>query len=247
MENEEKTRVIENNTDRKSNERGKMTCNSYPNETLSDALTFVEKIYRTNNVVQIYSRELIAEIIGKSVPTLNLTCSTWVQYNLVSVERGVGYKVTELFKSYWEKKHKKLDTSEELAKMFSNPEFYEKLIKKYNRNELPDPEIFSAIVTQPPYLIHQSSSSKAIKIFYENITQLDYLDKINNIFNLSARLFNSKTKGNNNIEVNEELYDSVPIFLEKLRKFAIISIPKEVDFKDTMLQISKMTLAYGNL
>src|ERR1700733_12986469 len=70
---------------------------SYPSIELSEGIALVTKISTDLGNTQYHDKELIAKALGFAWSSLKMKISTCVQYGLVELKHGIGYKVTLLF------------------------------------------------------------------------------------------------------------------------------------------------------
>ncbi len=159
---------------------------SYAFESIKDALDNMEKIVADNGTSDPISKEEISRCVGKKINTLGMYFSTWVQYGLLEVVRGKGYKPTGLFVKYNEKTYPHHER-EAMLDMFKNVPLYSKIIDNLNTQILPPEEKFQNVLKAAPYNVNPNTAKIAAKIFFENIRFLGLLER-NNKFSYSSNV-----------------------------------------------------------
>ncbi len=171
---------MENNTTEKAvNGKAEKTSSAgYPFESIPDGLAHVDAIVADSGSHSVISREEISASVGKKVNTLGLYFSTWVQYGMLEVVRGAGYKPTPLYKKYSDKTYDHHELEAKLE-MFNNVPLYKKIIENLNNQILPNELKFQNILKEEPYNVNANSAKVAAKIFFENAKHLGLINRLN--------------------------------------------------------------------
>lgn len=147
---------------------------TYPSYTISYCVEFAKKIYQQYGNSTFLDRKTLAKIEGISEPSVQLRASSAVQYGLLEMKSGEGYKPSGLFL----KIHKPLNDKEKreaLLTAFKRPKLYSQLITEFEGKKLP-PHSGLATVLFRKYNIIENASEKSAKVFYENSKFLNLLD-----------------------------------------------------------------------
>lgn len=129
MENEQEDNVT-HDTDSSASRK------KYPIRDLRYMVDFVGKIYTELGPSQHHSREDIAKLHNLEVTSIKQTMSTAVQYGLLELKHGTGYKVTPLFV----KIQKPLNESERIGSVIESlqqSEIMKKLLEDYRGHTVP--------------------------------------------------------------------------------------------------------------
>ena len=246
--NRKNLRLEGNGNNDKSYER-----NGYPIESISESLKNLTKIQKETNYQQRINKESIGKVLNKKVDSLNLQCSTWRQYGLITSVFGNGYDYTDLFLNYLDKFDKAQNYDAELKKMFSSPQLYKLLIKDYDGRVLPDESTLEKIVENSPYKINNSRSSKVVKVFYENIRYLKFLSD-RNVFDTTGEsektllpLQIPSTINTDKHFIDDNSYYEVPLLIEEGLSLKSLFIPKEspIKYMKKMIEILQAMLLNG--
>ncbi len=190
--------------------RGKRS-NSYPAYPIQESIEFTTPIYNSFGDT-IISREDIAEVHNRSVGNVVPKISACVQYNLLELKSGKGYRITPNFVSAY----KPLDEEEKrsaLLSCFKSPKLYGQLVEEFDGKKLPDEKGLPTILFRK-YDIAENVSEKAANIFIENATFLRLL-KEDNLFSTNPTDTVVEVE---NEELNETLViepETLPSLIEK--------------------------------
>lgn len=153
---------------------------SYPSSELNSILEFVTKIHTDLGHTQYHDKELIAKALGFAWSSIKMKISTCVQYGLLELKHGVGYKVSPLFIQI----HKPVTEEEKrsaLIEALRNPDLYSRLIDEYNEDVIPNIAVLGTILFRK-YNIMEKAAEKAAEIFINNLKSLGLLNQENRLF-----------------------------------------------------------------
>lgn len=225
--------------------------NSYPSITISEAYDLVEFIYK-NSGNTFVSLEDIAKMTNKSVGGMSQKVGSAVQYNLLELKSGTGYKATDLFKRIY-RPISDIEKEASLIESFKSPKLYIELISKYENNPLPS-EIVLPNILERDHNIFDEAAKKASQIFLINIEALGlknshnelilYINNDNesNSSSYSNNFLDKDADTNKSQAFKEQIYSDllrIEIGLLGNRK-AIISYPQDISKMD--IEIMKLQL-----
>ena len=198
------------------------------------------------------------------VSTVFMRLSTANQYGLLEMKMGEGYKPTPLFTSLYKPLNEN-EKKEAQLKCLSNSELHSKLIIHYNGKQLPALGGLGILLYRS-YKVSEDASSKAAKIFLDNLSEVGLIGENNNLNGgeiveepplknniKSAEEFTYVTEPiRKQIEAPINLYDittpvggsfiTIPAFLKGNNRMAKVLLP--VDFTNEDLdQIAKVLTA----
>jgi len=169
---------------------------TYPSYTISYCVEFAKKIYQQYGNSAFLNRKTLAKIEGVSEPSVQLRASSAVQYGLLEMKSGEGYKPSALFL----KIHKPLNDKEKreaLIAAFKKPKLYSQLLSEFEGKRLP-PLSGLATVLFRKYNIIENASEKSAKVFYENSKFLNLLDT-EGILNLEDKSSDDEIEEEDNV------------------------------------------------
>lgn len=152
---------------------------AYPSYTISESFELVRKINQQFGNTTFNTREEIAQELDMSVGALMMKLSTAVQYGLLEMRSKEGYKPSPLFTSIY----KPLDEVEKInteIQCLQKPELYIKLIEQFRGKQLPAIGGL-AILLYRSHKVSEDASTKAAKVFLENLNDLKLIDTENRL------------------------------------------------------------------
>lgn len=157
---------MENNGIKKAGRRS----NAYPSLTVMESVDLTALINK-NAGHHFVKLEDIAKITNKSAGAMSQKVGTAVQYGLLEMKSGIGYRPTELFKKISrpvspEERH------QGLIEAFKNPKLYEELITKFTGSPIPS-EIILSNILERDLSIYDEAAKKAAATFLENVEDLN--------------------------------------------------------------------------
>lgn len=152
---------------------------AYPSYTIHECVEFVKRISQVFGNTTYNKREDIASELDMSVGSVLMRLSSATQYSLLDMVSKEGYKPTEIFTSIYKPLSSEEKRSAEIA-CLSSPELYQKLIEHYRGKQLPAIGGL-AILLYRSYKVSEEASSKAAKVFLENLIDLSLVDVENRL------------------------------------------------------------------
>lgn len=172
--------------------------NAYPSITLDEALDLTEFVYKNSGHSYI-KLEDIASLMKKSVGGISQRIGSAVQYNLLELKSGTGYRPSDLFKKIY-KPISQNEKHQNLVDAFNSPKLYVELINKYEGSILPSDVILPNILERD-HSIYDDAARKASQVFLENVKTLGLLN--------SANEFSINNANSNNDNKHEEKKEEV--------------------------------------
>lgn len=234
---------------------------SYPSNTIESCVAFVSRIDKEFTSAVYTPKGAISEALETSGGGFFQQLSSCVQYGLLDIKSGDGYKPTSL--------HKKItrpipgeNPNDGLIECLNNPELYKKLISDFRDKDLPSENGLANILDRL-YEIKGNASFIASKIFLKNITALGLI--VDNKLKLDSYipfepieeeksqevdkentplLIPSTIKPDKKEEQKTEEYRTLPIFLStSSKREAKLILP--IDFSnDELKKIIKVISSY---
>jgi hypothetical protein len=152
---------------------------AYPSNTIKESVELTRKINQQFGNSTFNKREDIADQLEAGVGTLLTKLSTAVQYGLLEMKSGEGYKPSDLFTRIYKPLNDDERRNSEVECLL-NPELYKKLTDHYANKQLPAIGGL-AILLYRSYKVSEDASEKAAKVFLENLTELDLIDSDNRL------------------------------------------------------------------
>jgi hypothetical protein len=146
----------------------------YPVRDLKGMLEFVTKIYMELGPSQYHSREDIAKLHSLEVTSIKQIMSTAVQYGLLELKHGTGYKVSSLFV----KIHKPLNENEKQASVVESlqqSEVMKKLLDDYVGHTLPAQSGITNNIART-WEFKDAISSRVAEIFLKNVNDFNLVN-----------------------------------------------------------------------
>lgn len=220
--------------------------NSYPSINITEAYELVEFIYKNSGNTFI-NLDDIAKMTNKSVGNMSQKIGSAVQYNLLELKSGTGYRATELFKKIY-RPISDVEKDASLVECFKSPKLYNELIEKYENNPLPSEMVLPNILERD-HSIYDEAAKKASQIFLNNVYKLQLINSHNELvlYKIDEDEEESQTYNNNNEEQKNSSVlpqistDSLKIEIGLLNnRKAIIIYPQ--DLNKTDIEIMKLQL-----
>lgn len=227
-----------------------------PIRELSFIINFVTKIYSELGNGLYHSKEDIAKIHKLAVNSIKSILSTAVQFNLLELKHGTGYKVTDLFirialpEDDFEKKRA-------IVESLRTPEIYNEILSEYNgRVFLTQQGLINILLRK--YNFKENIAQRISDLLFKNLREYSLLNS-SNVLNLNlpkenkvndknddsfdgGRSKEQETKNDKNDKNDENgiLEITVPL---KNKKKAFIRIPEDFDDND-IDKIARIVKAY---
>lgn len=179
----------------------KRRSNAYPSITLEDAYKLTELIQKNSGYTFI-KLEDIARIANKSVGNISTKVGSAVQYDLLELKSGTGYRPSELFKKIF-KPLSQEEKNQSFIIAFKSPKLYDDLINRFENQPLPSEYILPNILERD-YNVYDDAAKKAASIFIQNVEQLGLLNSENEL-----------SFGGNNQESNEVVDEEEEVSVKK--------------------------------
>lgn len=144
--------------------------NSYPSISIEEALELTTLINK-NGGYHFIKLEDIANITKKSIGGMSQKVGSAVQYNLLEMKPGIGYRPSDLFKRI-SKPLSATERRQSLIAAFNSPKLYLELISKLEGNPLPSEGILTNILERDHH-IYDDAAKKAAMVFLENLQDLN--------------------------------------------------------------------------
>ena len=152
---------------------------AYPSYTISYCLDFIKKVYQEYGSSSFATRKNLADVLGISEGAIQMRTSSAVQYGLLEMKSGEGYKPSQLFL----KIHKPLNEEEKhLANLeaLKSPKLYSQLIADLENHLIPSTNALGNILFRK-FNIAEKVSQKAAKVFIDNINYLNLKNEDNKL------------------------------------------------------------------
>lgn len=139
---------------------------AYPSFTIQHCSDLVTRIHKIFGNLTFTGRDRLSKELNISDSHLQTQLSSCVQYGLLELKSGEGYKPTSLFtKIYRPTPTEKVEDA--YLQAFQSPELYKGLVSQFNNQELPQ-EVGLAAILFRDYKVSDQASISAAKIFVEN-------------------------------------------------------------------------------
>jgi hypothetical protein len=174
--------------------------NAYPSISIRDAIDLTDFVQR-NSGHSFLKLEDIAKLTNKSVGGMSQKVGSAVQYGLLELKSGTGYRPSELYK----KITKPVNESEKhlsLIEAFKSPKLYVELISRFSGSALPS-EVILPNILERDHSVFDDAAKKAAQIFLENVDFLG-LKTSHNELNLSV----DQTKSDSSDGINTSLSEA---------------------------------------
>lgn len=216
-----------------------MRSTAYPSITLMNSIKIAEKIYQHYGDISQIKGEDLGKIFNKLYTSMKTDISSCVQYGLLELKKGKGYRPTALFKQIY----KPISDEEKglaLLASFKRPKIYNKLISLYNNSYLPTPSALSNDLHRN-YGITEKASIKAASIFIDNVNDLN-LKKDDN---LKVESINLEEQQLDSFEVNpSENNINKPAVLDRSEQVSNIGFDDKLKRIDILLTNKKKGVLY---
>jgi len=164
---------IDSNNDKTVKKATRTRNSSYPSYTVENCVKFTTRIDSEFSNINYIPAKDISNTIGSSGGAFLQQLSSCVQYGLLELKAGDGYKSTLRF----EKIKKPLPTenlNDTLIECFQSPALYKKLINDFREKQLPS-EKGLANTLDRTYGLKGNASAVAAKVFLKNVQDLGLL------------------------------------------------------------------------
>ncbi len=123
---------------------------THPVYSIEFCLDYTEKIYKNYGAQYYASREDLATIFNQSSAAQQQKISSCVQYGMLELKSGDGYRVSDLFTKYYRPSTSDIEIGrrESLLEMFKNPTVYQSIVEMFDGNILPAERPLSNILFQ---------------------------------------------------------------------------------------------------
>jgi len=152
---------------------------AYPSYTITDSVELTRKVNQLFGNSSYNKREDIAQQLEMSVGNLVMKLSTANQYGLLEMKSKEGYKPTDLFTSVYRPLSDEEKKKSELECLY-RPELYGKLLDHYKGKQLPAIGGLSILLYRS-YKVSEEASSRAAKVFLDNLNELGFVDDDNRL------------------------------------------------------------------
>lgn len=171
------TPVLDPKEGAQSNKPPRFRSVAYPSNSIAHCVDLTTRINKVFGNITYTSREALSKELGISDSHLQSQLSSCVQYGLLELKPGDGYKPTPLFT----KIYKPLPTenpTDALIECFQNPELYKVIIKQFDGVDLPQQGGLSTILYRN-HKVSEQASSLVARIFIENAKAVGVLKEDN--------------------------------------------------------------------
>lgn len=143
---------------------------SYPSFTIEHSVAFTAKIDKEFSSVRYISKEDLSKTLNLSGGSFLTQLSSCVQYGLLDLKSGDGYRPSELFKKI-KRPLEGENVNDFLIECFKNPELYKKIIAEYSDRQLPSQNGLANLLDRS-FAIKGQAADAATKIFFKNLSSL---------------------------------------------------------------------------
>ena len=239
---------------------------SYPAYPIDSSVVLVTKIDKEFTSTVFTPKDAISKSLGMSGGNFLMQLSSAVQYGLLELKSGEGYKPTELFIKI-KKPMPHESVQDALVECVNHPKLYKQLIAEFKEKQLPS-EAGLANILDRLYGVKGSAAETAAKIFMKNLKSLGLLtdDSILKMGSYIAFVESTNSSGSNdNLEnINEPVTQtvylpvpekintptphpigrrSIPVFLQGENREATLILPMDFS-EDDLKRIIKVLNAY---
>jgi hypothetical protein len=152
---------------------------SAPMHTIDFCLSMLKEIVSQRGETP-FSRKDAAILLGKSESNISTKMASCGQYGLIVNDRGVGYKLTNLY-SRIELPTSIEDKQTALLTALKNPPVYSQLIDENNNKVLPATEVMFSNLLVTTYKLLRKTAESAAPVFLRNAKSLGVLDQSNRL------------------------------------------------------------------
>jgi hypothetical protein len=259
--------LTDSNND-KSAKKTRVRNSSYPSFTIENCIKFTTRIDSEFSNINYTPAKDISDTIGSSGGAFLQQLSSCVQYGLLELKSGEGYKSTERF----EKIKKPLpseNVNDTLTECFQTPALYKRLLNDLREKQLPS-EKGLANTLDRTYGVKGNAANVAAKVFLKNVQALGLLGagnvlKLDNayipfeetpeedaeetpqVLNEQPKLLIGPSDTKQQAELKQQMQNlgtrEIPVFLQGDKREARLILP--IDFtEDDLKRIVKVLNAY---
>ncbi|MBX3240174.1 MAG: hypothetical protein KIT80_03035 [Chitinophagaceae bacterium] len=169
--------IVDNNA--QTSRVSKIRSVSYPSYTLDSSLHFVGRINSEFTSLHFTPQEAISQTLGLSGGAFLQKLSTSVQYGLLQLKKGEGYKPTDLFAKI-NKPIPGENINDFYLECLQTPELYKRLFNDYKDKEVPS-EAGLVNILDRLYSVKGAGAKLAAKIFLSNIRSANLINEKNQL------------------------------------------------------------------
>jgi hypothetical protein len=259
---------IDSNNDKTVKKAQRTRNSSYPSFTIENCVKFTTRIDSEFSNINYTPAKDISETIGLSGGAFLQQLSSCVQYGLLELKAGDGYKSTHRF----EKIKKPLpseNVNDTLIECFQEPALYKRLINDLREKQLPS-EKGLANTLDRTYGVKGNAANVAAKVFLKNVQALGLLgtgnvlkldnayipfeetseedtEEIPQVINEQPKLLAASTDQKPQVESKQQVQNlntrEIPVFLQGDKREARLVLP--IDFtEDDLKRVVKVLSAY---
>lgn len=170
--------------------------NAYPSITLKEAIEITDFIHK-NSGYSFLKLEDISKLFNKSTGNMSQKVGSAVQYGLLELKSGTGYRPSDLFKKII-KPINDFEKESAMIEAFKFPKLYGELLDRFNNASLPS-EIILPNILERDHNIFDDAAKKASQVFLENIDSLGLKNNHNELV-----LDKNNNDGNHEKEIQDE-------------------------------------------
>ena len=141
----------------------------YPSFTLTASEHFALKIYSELGYSHFHSKDTIAQIFETNYDSIKTKLSTALQYQLLELKHGTGYKVTPLFLKLY-RPHDENERRDGVLDALKSPALYEQVLSEYNGHHFPTETGLSTILFRR-YGLNERASHRATQVLLNNLRE----------------------------------------------------------------------------
>jgi hypothetical protein len=171
---------------------------AYPSYTIRQSSDLVKRINQEFGNTIYNKREHIAEQLGMSVGNLLMKLSSAVQYGLLEMKSGEGYKPASLFTRIYKPLNEEEKREAEIQCLL-NAELHKQLYEQHKGRRLPNIGGLSILLFRN-YKVAEDASERAAKIFYENLKDLELIGEENLVIDFSESVAEDVKQESENID-----------------------------------------------
>ena len=263
----EQTSPVSNGSAQQKQKSSRIRSVAYPSHTLESSLKLSTKINNEFTSLNYIPVDSISKFLNTRGGTFLMQISSCVQYGLLELKKGEGYKPSALLTKIL-KPLPSENVNDLLLECLTKPELYKKLFNDFNNKQLPSESGLVNILDRL-YGVKGAGAETASKVFFKNINAAKLVSESNelkfgsyipyeelpdstsdteseNVFDFSQNTLpppteRNKDKNDNRQEKIEEKKE-IPIFLSGGREAKVV-LPK-VFSDDDLKRISKVLSAY---
>lgn len=155
----------------------RVRSSSYPSYTIEHCVAFTARVEKEYSSVRFVPKEDLSEALNLSGGSFLTQLSSCVQYGLLDLKSGEGYRPSELFKKI-KRPLEGENVNDFLIECFKKPELYKKIIAEYSDRQLPS-ESGLANLLDRSFSIKGQAADSAAKVFMKNLSALGLVDEGN--------------------------------------------------------------------